>query len=444
MTDGENHVRPRAPRLDNKVGPLARLRLRFRVRGVAPSTGRRLPGVEGLRAIAATSILVIHTWGEASRSGPPDLGRLGNNHIGDFSYGVTLFFALSGFLLYRPFVAAMLRSEPRPAFTRYLRNRALRILPAYWVILLLCALVLGSAFFRDSQGVLHQGRLADPGLLAQAGLFAQDYDPNTLLTGIGPAWSLAVEAVFYLTLPLLVLVAFGLGSRATRFNVRIAAALAPAAILLGVGLAGRAVAWKVFPAPVWAGWGTHWHAVVERSFFCQADLFTFGMALAVARVLWEDGRLRLPRHWRAAAAVTALAAYAVSSRVSWMDAQLSYSPYNTLMALACALLVALVVLTPPDRSYLVRLLETRWLVGLGIISYSVFLWHDPIIWFLRDHGLTFAGRIGLVANVAIVFATTVVLSWLTYRFVEAPALRLKFRDRGATEAAAASQVQAAP
>jgi peptidoglycan/LPS O-acetylase OafA/YrhL len=46
--------------------------------------------------------------------------------------------------------------------------------------------------------------------------------------------------------------------------------------------------------------------------------------------------------------------------------------------------------------------------------------------------------------VAIVFATTVVLSWLTYRFVEAPALRLKFRDRGATEAAAASQVQAAP
>ena len=168
------------------------------------------------------------------------------------------------------------------------------------------------------------------------------------------------------------------------------------------------------------------------------------MAVAVARVLWEDGRLRLPRHWRAAAAVAALAAYAVSSRVSWMEAQLSYSPYNTLMALACALLLALVVLPPPDRSYLVRLLETRWLVGLGIISYSVFLWHDPVILFLRDNGLTFDGRMGLVANVVIVFATTVLLSWLTYRFVEAPALRLKFRGRGASEAPAASQVQAAP
>ena len=303
---------------------------------------------------------------------------------------------------------------------------------------------LESVFFRDSHGVLQHGRLTDPGLLARTGLFAQDYDPNTLLTGIAPAWSLAVEAVFYLTLPLLVLVAFGLGSRATRFSVRVASALAPAAILLGVGLAGRAVAWKVFPAPVWAGCGTNWHAVVERSFFCQADLFSFGMALAVARVLWEDGRLRLPRHWRGVAAVTALAAYAVSSRVSWMEAQLSYSPYNTLMALACALLLALVVLTAPHRSYLVRLLETRWLVGLGIISYSVFLWHDPVIFFLRDHGFTFDGRMGLVANVAIVFATTVLLSWLTYRFVEAPALRLKFRDRGASEAPAASQVQAAP
>ncbi|MGZ4418759.1 MAG: acyltransferase family protein, partial [Gaiellaceae bacterium] len=424
----------RAPRLVNKVRPSPRLR--FRVRGVAPSTGRRLPGVEGLRAIAATSILVVHTWGEASRSGPADLGRIGNNHIGDLSYGVTLFFALSGFLLYRPFVAAMLHSKPRPAFTKYLRNRGLRILPAYWVILLLSALVLGSVFFRDSQGALHHGRLTDPGLLARAGLFIQDYDPKTLLTGIAPAWSLAVEAVFYLALPLLVLIAYALGSRARHLNVRIAAALAPAAILLVIGLAGKAVAWKVFPAPIWAGWSTDWHAVIERSFFGQADLFSFGMALAVARILWEDGRLRLPRHWRAAAAITAVAAYVVSSRVSWMEAQLSYSPYNTLMALACALLLALVVLAPPDRSYLVRLLESRWLVGLGVISYSIFLWHDPLIFALRDHGLTFAGRGGLVANLAIVFAATVLLSWLTYRLVEAPALRLKFRDRGATEAPA--------
>lgn len=429
-------------RLVDKVGTAAHLR--SPVPGVAPSTGRRLQGVEGLRAIAALSILVVHTWGEASKRGTADLGRIGNNHVGDLSYGVTIFFALSGFLLYRPFVRALLHSEPRPAFTKYLRNRALRILPAYWVILLLCALVLGSVFFRDPQGALQHGRLSDPGLLARAGLFVQDYDPTTLLTGIAPAWSLAVEAVFYLALPLLVLVAFGLGARASRFGVRVAAALAPAAILLGVGLAGKVVAWRVFPAPVWAGFHTNWHSVVERSFFCQADLFSFGVALAVAHVLLEKGRLRLPRYWRLAAAAIALAGYVVSSRVSWMEAQLSYSPYNTVMALACTLLLALVVLAPPDRSYLVRFLEMRWLVGLGLISYSVFLWHDPLIFALRDHGLTFDGRGGLVANVAMVFTTTVLLSWLTYRFVEAPALRLKFHRGRTTEQPPAGQAQAAP
>jgi peptidoglycan/LPS O-acetylase OafA/YrhL len=70
-----------------------------------PSSEGRLPGIDGLRAIAALSILVVHTWGEASRAGRADLGRFGNIHIVDLSYGVTLFFALSGF----PFVSAIRR-----------------------------------------------------------------------------------------------------------------------------------------------------------------------------------------------------------------------------------------------------------------------------------------------------------------------------------------------
>src|SRR6187401_3015033 len=82
--------------------------------GMRPSSGARLPGIEGLRAIAAGSVLLVHTWGEASTKGVPDLGRIGA-HFPDFSYGVVLFFTLSGFLLYRPFVAALLRNDPRPS-----------------------------------------------------------------------------------------------------------------------------------------------------------------------------------------------------------------------------------------------------------------------------------------------------------------------------------------
>ncbi len=55
-----------------------------------------------------------------------------------------LFFVLSGFLLWRPIASAVLRGRRLPSVRRYARNRALRILPAYWVVLLATALVLQS------------------------------------------------------------------------------------------------------------------------------------------------------------------------------------------------------------------------------------------------------------------------------------------------------------
>src|SRR5580765_5106163 len=84
--------------------------------------GPRLPGIEGLRAIAAMSVLVYHVYSYGSPDGrPPDLGPLGGV-FPKFSLGVVLFFSLSGFLLYRPFAASALRSRSRPATGRYLRN----------------------------------------------------------------------------------------------------------------------------------------------------------------------------------------------------------------------------------------------------------------------------------------------------------------------------------
>ena len=384
---------------------------------------QRFPGIEGLRALAAVSILIVHTWAEGSRSGRADFGQVLNNHFNDLSYGVTLFFALSGFLLYRPFAAALLSGAPRPGFLPYLRNRALRIIPAYWVILLLCGLIVGGLLSRES-GRLQSGTLSEPGLFVRAALFVQNYDPRTFLTGIGPAWSLAVEAVFYLALPLLALLAFSLtGPRTSR---RVGAALAPAVLLLLVGLVGKSISAYVVPgSSAAAGWNADWHSVIDKSFLGQADLFSFGMALAVLHCLWVDGRIRLPRHWQSASLLIAIAGYLVASRVSSQEVQLSYSPYNTLMAMSCALVVALVAFGNPRESQLVRFLNTRPLLWAGTVSYSVFLWHHPLILSLRDHGLTFEGRVGFLLNLSITLLVTGVLSSLTYRFVEAPALALK-------------------
>jgi peptidoglycan/LPS O-acetylase OafA/YrhL len=417
---------------------------------VRPSSGSRLQGIEGLRAIAACSILIYHTWQYAPPGeGSADLGGL-NRFMSDLGLGVTLFFTLSGFLLYRPFAAAILRARPVPSLRRYLRNRALRILPAYWAILLLCATALGSVLFWDAAGNLANGRLLDPGLIARAGLFLQDYFPGTLLLGIGPAWSLAVEVVFYCMLPLLVVSAVALARRCTSRRSRRWAALAPAGLILAFGLTGKLAAVYLVPSPLgpFEDWGQNWHSVLVRSFWCQADLFAFGMALTVLHVDSEDGLLRLPRLWRKAALTGVLLSYVAlwvygESRPGWQN---SYSLGNTLAAFACALVLALVVLpVHAAHSPFVRVLEARPLAATGVVSYSIFLWHEPLIRWLHALGLTLAGAGGFLVDLLIAGAVTGVASALTYRFVEAPALRLKFRRRGdVTEPMPASQIEAAP
>jgi peptidoglycan/LPS O-acetylase OafA/YrhL len=404
--------------------------MREGIRGIletTPSSGLRLPGVEGARAIAAGSILVSHVWLFASPDGlKAYLGPL-QSVAPDLDYGVVLFFTLSGFLLYWPFAAAILRRTDAPNSIRYFRNRALRILPAYWVILLVTSVVLQSALRSDGT----HGALFDPLLLGQSLLFIQHYDPDQIVTGIGPAWSLNVEVVFYLLLPLLGLVGMRLHRRG---RDPVAAALIPALILLIMGLAGKGIAAYVVP-PVrpFGGYATDWHSVIERSFLCQADLFAFGMALGVARVLWEDGKLRLPTWWRLPAGVAATATLA--SVAVWATnghEHLSYSPWNTVVALVFAVLLSLVVLgtrTNGSSPVLVRSLEWRPLVGIGVVSYGVFLWHGPLILVLRDWGLTFPGQAGFLANLAIIGSVTVLLSIVTYRLVEEPCLRRRARSR---------------
>lgn len=223
---------------------------------VGSSFGTRLSGIEGLRALAASTVLVYHVWLFAAPGGhQPGLGYLGR-FMPDLAFGVILFFGLSGFLLYRPFAAALLRGDRRTSFPQYLRNRALRILPAYWAILLITSFVLGSTRIRDSEGELVTAPLSDPAAVAQNAFLVQNYQPRGVVTGIGPAWSLAVEVVFYLTLPLLVLMAWTLAGLTRTRAGRRAGALAPAVLLLLVGLAAKTTLAYVLPASASGGWGT--------------------------------------------------------------------------------------------------------------------------------------------------------------------------------------------
>ncbi len=390
-----------------------------------PAFARRLSGIEGLRGVAIASVLLYHVWlVSPPRQHPIHLGWLTTYVFPQLGNGVTLFFALSGFLLFLPFASAALRDQARPEFDAYLRNRALRILPAYWFVLLVTALLLHSARVYHGEAAV-VGGIHDPKLLVENLLLLQNYRPATLATGIVPAWSLAIEVVFYLLLPLLVLGAIALARRATTRRQRVAAMLFPAAVMAAIGLAS-------IPVDVGVGrvFDRTWVGVWQLSFLTHAHLFALGLALAVVRVEYQDGRLRLPSWWRpvAGVAMVALAVLVVELAAHHVVA----SKWQVvLVAVFCGLLLALTVLPPlHSRSRLIGTLESPAFVATGLASYSVYLWHVPIIFSLRTHGLTSGGGFGAFAvNLIVVGSVTGAVAGLTYMYVEKPALRLKARTR---------------
>jgi peptidoglycan/LPS O-acetylase OafA/YrhL len=393
----------------------------------SPAARGRLHGIDGLRAVAAVSVLVFHVWKYSSPAGPVDLGYVSRFALPHLAVGVTLFFTLSGYLLYRPVVTSLLATGNLPSARRYFRNRALRILPAYWVILGVIAILLPAALVRDGSSNVVLGRLVGhPGqLLANVG-FSQNYVPSSVDTGIAPAWSLAIEVVFYLALPGLALLAFVWYRRAATIRRQCLALLIPAIVLLVLGSLGRAATVWLLPPGDHPG-----HDIVARSFLANGDLFAPGMALAVLHVFLQRGQWRLPRYWRqvawAALVGDVLCTVVLSDKeIIWRWGLLN--PYQRLTSLACLLLLALVVL--PHNSHdkaavLVRLLESRPLVLTGLASYSLFLWHEPMIRLMTSEGLTASGRPGFFLNVAIFALVGGVLSALTYRYVERPSLARK-------------------
>jgi peptidoglycan/LPS O-acetylase OafA/YrhL len=281
--------------------------------------------------------------------------------------------------------------------------------------------------------VLETGSLTrEPGTFVRDALLIQNYARGSFLTGIGPAWSLAIELVFYLLLPAIALVGFSVAARTASPRGRRLAALGPPLVLFGIGIAGKLLASFVIPGQgPGTPWIGDWHSVLERSFLVQADLFAWGMALAVLRIELEDGRIRITRtaRWLLIGGTIGLGAGSILLRES---GSLAPYPYDTLTALACAGILAIVVLPAQPRDAvatgsagdtpIVRALETRTVVWFGVISYSLFLWHEPLVRWIGSHGLTVGGAPGFVLALVTIGAVAVGLAALTYRFVELPAL----------------------
>lgn len=398
---------------------------------VTPSWGSRLIGMEGLRGLAAVTVLIGHvgTHLAAGVQHPTYMTA----PLSIMGQGLTLFFALSGFLLFRPFASAIVADRDLPSISRFFTNRFIRIFPAYIFILFFVSLVIGKAYTSsvpEGQTVEGAGQavgyMNDPLLLITNGLMVHTLFPATIKTGLGVAWTLSIELVFYLVLPLLAWAAYKL---ARRGEDRILLALMPAFAVFIIGCAGRiAVAAISNPATkqeeFFLNWGANWTAVLARSFVANADLFSFGMFAAVIVALFESRKIRsrnLQKVRWGALLGGALIAFA-----------LRQTPIaDTAFALAGAALILFIVLPPAKgrpQGIGARVFDWLPVRYVGVVSYSMYLWHVPVIWVLRDMQLTFPATVsGFWGNVLLVFVATMVLSTMTYELIEKQALRFKKR-----------------
>jgi peptidoglycan/LPS O-acetylase OafA/YrhL len=309
----------------------------------------RFPLVDSMRAIAALTIVVYHLafvlgWFDAAGVG---------DWLARLNVGVPIFFAISGFLLYRPWAAARLAGEAPPRTRTYAMRRALRILPAYWVALTLIAVVVGRDVFAWPDTLVYYGLL-------------QAYDTDYFTGGIGQAWTLTVEVAFYALLPLI-----ALGMRRVGGGLRGELALLAGVIVFSL-------AWKVAvliavepDAPA--------YLPLLTALPAQLDMFAAGMLLAVLSAA-DRGAVLGRSAWLAWG--IAIAAFAVLG--AWRpqaDAPRVLGEHALQLVVAAALLVPAVIGT----GGVVRgALAWRPLAWIGLVSYGLYLWHLDVLRELAD------------------------------------------------------------
>jgi peptidoglycan/LPS O-acetylase OafA/YrhL len=379
--------------------------------GYSPPPGHpRFPLFDSMRAIAALTVLVYHCGFISGAFGNDTYGPL----LRHMNIGVVIFFVISGFLLYRPFVAERFGGAPPPRIPDYARRRALRILPGFWVALTVLAI------YPDIPDVFSSNFWAYYGLVQIYPIYdAPLVCSGTLqFCGLPHMWSLAVEASFYLALPFYFLVLRRLSAGRPVLSVLRIELVAVAALALASLLVFRSESNNS-----WLGFG------LPGTFIW----FAFGMEMAVVSA-WARDRVRVPLQdrpevvWAIAAALYVLLTYVVLPTEPFVFyGTAKQLAERVLLGLIAALLVFPAAFGDPAKGLIRRALDLPAIAWLGLISYGIFLYHVSVAYKLTLEGTVndlgiHAPFVGLVALTLLI---TIPVAAASYYLVERTAMRFK-------------------
>lgn len=324
------------------------------------------PEIDGLRAVAVLPVILFHAG----------FGLFEGGFV-----GVDVFFVISGYLITTILINDITRGQF--SLLKFYERRARRILPALFFVVI-CTIPFAMmwmfpAQLRDYSQSLVAVSLFSSNILfwLESGYFEAGADLKPLLH----TWSLAIEEQFYVVFPVLLFVLWKLGQRAAIGGIVLIA-------LVSLGC---------------AEWG--WRAHPAANFF-----------LAPSRV-WEllAGALcafalyHRPVPGNDAFAALGLTAIALS--VFLFD---STTPFPSLYTLLPVMGVALIILFGGQGTQVAALLSVKPLVAVGLISYSAYLWHQPLFAFARIRSLTEPSS-ALMLGLAVLSLLLAAFSW---RFVE--------------------------
>jgi len=337
--------------------------------------------IDGLRALAVLPVILFHAGFEWFSGG---------------FVGVDVFFVISGYLITTIIISEM--AEGKFSIVNFYERRARRILPALFFVMASCLpfawLWLPPSDLKDfGQSLVAVSTFSSNILFwLESGYFDTAAELKPLLH----TWSLAVEEQYYILFPIFLMLTWRLG-------VRWVLILLSIVFFISLGVAQ----WGAYNSPT-------------AAFFL---LPTRGWELLVG--VFAAFYLKYNTHLKSHSLNQALSLLGFCLIVYSIIAFDETTPFPSLYALVPTIGTGLLILCAVPKTFIHKFLSIKFIVGIGLISYSAYLWHQPLLAFSR-HRL-----IGEPSDVLIglLCAFSLVLAWVSWRFVEAPFRHKQFFNR---------------
>jgi peptidoglycan/LPS O-acetylase OafA/YrhL len=355
--------------------------------------------LEGYRGLAAVSIVIFHVCQYAlpQKSPNPVFSALTQFEV------VDVLFAMSAYLLALSYARAAIDGGSTHTAGEFLFRRAVRILPLYWIAVIVVWAVRNPTLHGDWIDLIEHLT------------FTQIFDQKRIFYTLGPVWSMSLEIIFYGLLVILGPAAVRLCRRLGTRRKRVTVLLAGCGVLFAIPVAWNAFAFFVLNISF-----EHWPVYFGPQ--ARFGAFAVGMALAVIAAARRSEPLFAgvwPSVLRVAALLIVAAATALNQPNTWGQAA-----YHDVSALGWALLLASTVLGKKDQAWS-RWLSWRPLTLVGLLSYSIYMWHEPLMLLLENVGVISRSPADLPAAIVIMLVAAFLVGGLSYQLIEYPTSKLR-------------------